>query len=210
MTDAVAPRRATWRFMGLHPLRLMALGFGSGLAPKAPGTFGTLAGWVLWLLIDRFFSPSSTAWCAIIVTGFLIGWWACTHTARALATSDPSPVVWDEIIAFWIILAVAVPTMPVWPLTWAWLGQLALFGLFRLFDAVKRGPVGWADSLFKPKPGVRPGWPQGFGIIFDDLVAALCVLVIWFPAVALLAHFVDPWPADTHFRVAPAPWRSSP
>jgi phosphatidylglycerophosphatase A len=191
--------------MGLHPLRLMALGFGSGLAPKAPGTFGTLAGWALWLLINRLFSPSSTAWCAIIVAGFLIGWWACTHTARALATADPSPVVWDEIIAFWIILAVAMPTMPVRPLTWAWLDQLALFGLFRLFDAVKRGPVGWADSLFKPKPGALPGWPQGFGIIFDDLVAALCVLVLWFPAVALLAHFVDPWPADTHFRVAPTP-----
>jgi phosphatidylglycerophosphatase A len=54
-----------------------------------------------------------------------------------------------------------------------WIGQLILFGLFRLFDAVKRGPVGWADSLFKPKRGALPGWPQGFGIIFDDLVAAV-------------------------------------
>ena len=90
---------------------------------------------------------------------------------RALATADPSSVVWDEVIAFWIILAVAMPA--------GWLGQLILFGLFRLFDAVKRGPVGWADACFKPKPGALPGWPQGFGIIFDDLVAALCVLVAW-------------------------------
>ncbi len=203
MADAVAPRRATWRFMGLHPLRLMALGFGSGLSPVAPGTAGTLAGWLLFLLIDRFFAPSNIGWAAIIAAGFLVGWWACTHTARALATADPSPVVWDEIIAFWIILAVALPLMPVWPDAWSWAAQLALFGLFRLFDAVKRGPVGWADSLFKPKPGTLPGWAQGFGIILDDLVAAACVLVVWFPAVALLASFVEPWPAGTHFRVVP-------
>jgi phosphatidylglycerophosphatase A len=169
--NLTAPRRATWRFMGLHPLRLIALGFGSGLSPKAPGTAGTLAGWALFLLIDRFAAPSQAAWGAIIVVGFFVGWWACTHTARAMAVSDPSAVVWDEIIAFWIILAVAMPV--------GWLGQLILFGLFRLFDAVKRGPVGWADSLFKPKPGTLPGWPQGFGIIFDDLVAAVCVLVVW-------------------------------
>jgi phosphatidylglycerophosphatase A len=180
-TDAAtaAPRRATWRFMGLHPLRLIALGLGSGLAPKAPGTFGTLAGWVLWLLIDRAFAPSFDAWCAIILAGFFVGWWACTHTARALATSDPSPVVWDEIIAFWIILAVAVPRMSVTPAWLPWVDQLILFGLFRLFDAVKRGPVGWADAQFKPKPGALPGWPQGFGIIFDDLVAAACTLGVW-------------------------------
>jgi phosphatidylglycerophosphatase A len=172
-----AARRATWRFMGLHPLRLLALGFGSGLSPVAPGTAGTLAGWALYLLIARLAAPSHAGWAALIVGGFLVGWWACTHTARAMATADPSPVVWDEIIAFWIILAVAMPV--------GWIGQLILFGLFRLFDAVKRGPVGWADACFKPKPGALPGWPQGFGIIFDDLVAALCVLVVW--AALLLA-----------------------
>jgi phosphatidylglycerophosphatase A len=168
------PRRATWSFMGVHPLRLIALGFGSGLSPVAPGTAGTLAGWALYLLIDRFVAPSHAAWAAILVAGFFVGWWACMHTARAMAVSDPSAVVWDEIIAFWIILWVAMPV--------GWIGQLILFGLFRLFDAVKRGPVGWADSLFKPKRGALPGWPQGFGIIFDDLVAAACVLAVWFVA----------------------------
>jgi len=174
-TPAIAPRRATWRFMGLHPLRLMALGFGSGLSPVAPGTAGTLAGWALYLLIARFAAPSHAAWVAILVAGFFVGWWACTHTARAMAVADPSPVVWDEIIAFWIILFVAMPVGLV--------GQLILFGLFRLFDAVKRGPVGWADACFKPEPGALPGWPQGFGIIFDDLVAAACVLAVWFAGV---------------------------
>ncbi len=203
MDAPTAARRATWRFMGLHPLRLMALGLGSGLAPKAPGTFGTLMGWALWLLIDHFFAPTPMAWAAIIVVGFFVGWWACTHTARAMAVADPSPVVWDEIIAFWIILAVAVPLMPAWPTWFQWLGQLILFGLFRLFDAVKRGPVGWADSLFKPKRGELPGWPQGFGIIFDDLVAAVCVLVVWFPLLAALMYWVLPSADGIYFVAHP-------
>jgi len=202
MDQPVAPRRATWRFMGLHPLRMIALGFGSGLAPKAPGTFGTLMGWASWLLIEDVFAPSPMAWAAIILVGFFVGWWACTHTARAMAVSDPSAVVWDEIIAFWIILAVAVPRMPAGvDEPSRWLPQLILFGLFRLFDAVKRGPVGWADSLFKPKPGQAPGWPQGFGIIFDDLVAAACVLVVWFGALLALASWLPP---GLHPRLAPA------
>jgi phosphatidylglycerophosphatase A len=189
--------------MGLHPLRQIALGFGSGLAPKAPGTFGTLAGWALWLLIDRLVAPTPVGWCAIIVAGTFVGWWACTHTARALATSDPSAVVWDEIIAFWIILAVAMPLMPAGvDVSLYWLPQLVLFGLFRLFDAVKRGPVGWADSLFKPKRGELPGWPQGFGIIFDDLVAAACVLIVWFGALFALAAWLQP--SGAHLRLVPA------
>ena len=195
-TPAIAPRRATWRFMGLHPLRLIALGFGSGLSPVAPGTAGTLAGWALYLLIDRYAAPSHLAWAAILVAGFFVGWWACTHTARAMAVADPSPVVWDEIIAFWIILWVAMPV--------GWLGQLILFGLFRLFDAVKRGPVGWADSLFKPKKGELPGWPQGFGIIFDDLVAAALVLAVWFALLFALDLLpVDLFAHGSHFRVVP-------
>jgi phosphatidylglycerophosphatase A len=177
------PRRASWRFMGLHPLRLIALGFGSGLSPVAPGTAGTLAGWALYLLIERLLAPSNVAWGVLLVAGFLVGWWACTHTARALAVGDPSAVVWDEIIAFWIILWVVMPVGPA--------GQAIAFGLFRVFDAVKRGPVGWADACFKPGRGTLPGWPQGFGIIFDDLVAALCVLAVWFAGQWGLAQ----WPA---------------
>jgi len=176
MSDAppppARPRRATWRFMGLHPLRLIALGFGSGLSPVAPGTAGTLAGWALYLLIDRLCAPSPLAWGVLLGAGLVVGWWACTHTARALAVSDPSAVVWDEIIAFWIILWLLMPT--------GLLGQAIAFGLFRLFDAVKRGPVGWADACFKPERGALPGWPQGFGIIFDDLVAALCTLAVYY------------------------------
>jgi phosphatidylglycerophosphatase A len=165
----VAPRRATWAFMGLHPLRLIAMGFGSGLSPVAPGTAGTLAGWALFLLLDRWLT--APGWAVLLVAGFFLGWWACTHTARALAIADPSPVVWDEILAFWLVLWLVMPT--------GWAGQAIAFGLFRAFDAIKHGPVGWADARFKTEAGALPGWRAGFGILFDDLVAALCTLVVY-------------------------------
>ena len=164
-----SPPRASWRFMGLHPLRLIALGFGSGLSPVAPGTAGTLAGWALYLLLDRWLTP--LAWAGVLAAGLVIGWWACTHAARALGVPDPSPVVWDEILAFWLILWLVMPV--------GFVGQAIAFALFRAFDAVKRGPVGWADGCFKCDAGARPGWREGFGIIFDDLVAALCTLIVF-------------------------------
>jgi phosphatidylglycerophosphatase A len=77
--------------------------------------------------------------------------------------------VWDEIWAFWLILWLLSPV--------DWRGQLLAFAVFRFFDAVKPGPVAWADQRFKLRPGERIGWAQGFGIMFDDLVAAICTLV---------------------------------
>ena len=59
-----------------------------------------------------------------------------------------------------------------------WWMQCLAFALFRFFDAVKPGPVGWADRLFKLRPGQPVGWAQGFGILFDDLVAAVCTLLL--------------------------------
>ena len=86
-----------------------------------------------------------------------------------LHVADPGSVVWDEILAFWAVLWL---TMPV-----GWWGQLWAFALFRFFDAAKPGPVAWADGLFKVKRGQPIGWAQGFGILFDDYVAALCALL---------------------------------
>ena len=96
--------------------------------------------------------------------------WACTECARRLGVADPGSIVWDEIVAFWAVLWLISPA--------GWAAQLLAFALFRFFDAAKPGPVGWADRLFKLAPGARIGWAQGFGILFDDLVAAACTLLV--------------------------------
>ena len=170
-TAQLGPVRATAGFMFKHPAHAIALGFGSGLSPKAPGTVGSLWGWASWLLIQNSLSLPLQA--ALIVTGLLLGWWACTVTARNLRVSDPGAIVWDEILAMWLIFFVLTPT--------DFTGQLVAFGLFRFFDAVKPGPVAWADRLFKGF-----GWRGGWGIVFDDLIAAFCTLFV----IALWRSFV--------------------
>jgi len=164
----MAGRQATAAFMLRHPARWFALGFGSGLAPRAPGTVGTLWGWVAFLVLDRWLG--NIQWAALIAASLLFGVWACTRTAQDLGVSDPGAIVWDEIVAFWIVLWLLMPAG-----LWA---QLAAFALFRFFDAVKPGPVGWADRRFKLRPGQAIGWRQGWGILFDDLVAAACTLLV--------------------------------
>ena len=155
--------RPTLRFMLSHPAHLVALGFGAGLSPVAPGTAGTLWAWAAWLLLTQWLSPATLG--LLIAVSLGIGWWACTVTARNMRVLDPGNIVWDEVVAFWIVLWLLLPA--------GFGAQLAAFALFRFFDAVKPGPVGWADDLFHGF-----GWKGGFGIMFDDLVAALCTLLV--------------------------------
>jgi phosphatidylglycerophosphatase A len=165
---ATAARRPNWRFLFAHPAHPIALGFGSGLSPLAPGTVGTVWAWMAFVLLRPHVDDLQFALLLCVAT--LVGWWACTVTARHLAMSDPSPVVWDEVIAFWLVLWLVTPA--------GWLAQLSAFALFRVFDAAKPGPVAWADKLYKGVRGAPIGWAQGFGILLDDLVAALCTLLV--------------------------------
>ena len=157
--------------MCAHPAHLIALGFGSGLSPKAPGTVGSLWGWMSWLIIQTYLTVPLQAACLII--GLLLGWWACTVTALHMGISDPGAIVWDEVIAIWAIFFLIMPT--------SFSAQLSAFVRCRFFDAVKPGPVAWADQLFKGF-----GWRGGWGIIWDDLVAAFCTLLV----IALWRWFV--------------------
>jgi len=165
---SMAPRRPTARLMLSHPAHAIALGFGSGLSPKAPGTVGTLWAWLAFLVIQPHLDALQMA--LLLLASFLVGWWACTVTARSLATPDPGSIVWDEVLAFWLVLWLVMPA--------GLIEQSVAFALFRYFDAAKPGPVAWADALFKGRRGAPIGWAQGFGIIFDDLVAALCTLLV--------------------------------
>jgi phosphatidylglycerophosphatase A len=174
-----APRRATVALLLSHPAHFIAFGAGSGLSPWAPGTVGTLWAWLSFRALQPLIGQGGHAdliWALIFAVGWLIGCWACTHTARSLRVADPGSIVWDEIWAFWLVLWLIDPV--------DWQGQLLAFIAFRIFDAAKPGPVGWADQLFKLRPGQRIGWAQGLGIMFDDLVAALCTLLVLALAVA--------------------------
>lgn len=150
------------RFMWSHPAHLFALGFGSGLSPMAPGTVGTLWAWASYSLLSLYLNPTEMGW--LIAASVLLGWWFCKVTAEHMRMSDPSAIVWDEITAFWLVLWLWMPA--------GFAAQLVAFLLFRFFDAVKPGPVGWADRAFH-----GAGWRGGFGIMFDDLVAAFCTLL---------------------------------
>ncbi len=137
--------------------RWLALGFGSGLSPIAPGTVGTLLAWIAWLLA----APHLSEVARLIAIGLALaaGPWACARTADSLGVADHGAIVWDEIVAFWIILAVL-------PASFSW--QLAGFILFRFFDIVKPQPMRWADTHIK----------GGIGVMADDLLAAFCTLFV--------------------------------
>lgn len=133
------------------PVLLLATGFGAGLVPKAPGTAGTLVGVPLYLLLAP--SPVWMYWMSVAVL-FAAGVCLCSQAAQRLGDADPAPVVWDEIVGLLITLGFT-------PLDWRWI--FLGFILFRLFDALKPGPVGWLDRHVK----------GGIGIMLDDAAAAL-------------------------------------
>lgn len=155
--------------------RTIAFGFGSGLSPVAPGTAGTLLAWAAFLLGEYFLSTEDFLW--IIGGGFLLGCWVCGHVSEELGKKDFGGIVWDEIIAFWLVLIFIVPAT-------LWMQALA-FVLFRFFDAVKPGPIGMIDRHFKnlegdvnmPSTIFQILW-RGFGIMVDDLAAAFFTLLI--------------------------------
>jgi phosphatidylglycerophosphatase A len=162
-------RRPTLRFLLSHPAHFIALGFGSGLPRFAPGTVGTLWAWAAFAVMQLWFSSATIGW--IILASLPVGWWACSVTARDMNLADPGAVVWDEVVAFWIVLWLVTPA--------GLLAQAVAFGLFRYFDAAKPGPVAWADALFKQRDAAQVRWwHAGFGIILDDLVAAFCTLLV--------------------------------
>jgi phosphatidylglycerophosphatase A len=169
-TEPLPPRQPTVGFMLSHPAHLVALGFGSGLSRVAPGFCGTLWAWIAFLAMQHWLAPGRIG--EIILLSLPLTWWACTVTARNMRVMDPQSIVCDEIVCFWIVLWLVMPT--------GWSGQLAAFLLFRFFDTFKPGPMAWADRRFKDV-----GWRGGFGILADDLLAAFCTLLV----LAFWRHF---------------------
>lgn len=139
------------RFLLAHPAHFFALGCGSGLAPKAPGTFGTLFAWGSFVLFRPYFSDFQLFFG--LTVAYLAGIWLIEITGKAIGDPDHGSIVWDEIVPFWLVLALT-------PASFFW--QLAAFILFRYFDITKPQPARYFDQHVK----------NGFGVMADDLVAA--------------------------------------
>lgn len=152
--------KANREFLLKHPAHFIAFGFGSGLAPKAPGTFGTLATFPIYALLIWLGGTSALAIGAALF--FFVGVWASSIAGRALGVSDHSGIVIDEIAAFLLVL-IFTPASVIW--------FIVAFVLFRIFDILKPWPISVADRRIK----------GGFGVMFDDVLAAIfSILCIWF------------------------------
>ena len=139
------------RFLFSHPAHLIACGFGSGLSPFAPGTFGTLFAWASFLLFKPWLNELELA--VLLLVCLLGGILAIHKTGADLGVVDHGSIVWDEVVAFWLVLAYC-------PASLSWQG--GAFLLFRLFDITKPQPARFFDRQVK----------NGFGVMADDLVAA--------------------------------------
>ena len=148
----------TLGFLLAHPAHFVALGFGAGLSPLAPGTVGTLVALPLGALLHEF--ASDLGYLLALAATFAVGVWAADRTGRDLALADHPAIVCDEIAAF-LLMLFFIGTDP--------LRQAFAFLLFRLFDIVKLPPARQIDRE----------WHHGFGVMADDLVAAFYALVVF-------------------------------
>lgn len=151
-----------------NPVHFLAFGFGSGLAPKAPGTFGTLAALPVWWLAAQL---PLWGYVVVLLAVIAVGPYLCGRTAEDLGVHDHGGIVWDEIAGF-LLTMLLVPV--------SWYGALAGFLLFRLFDIAKPWPIGWLDRQVE----------GGTGIMVDDLVAGLYALGCLHLLLWMLAPYV--------------------
>ena len=137
------------------PVHFLAFGFGSGLAPFAPGTFGTLMAIPLYLLISQL---PLLAYALITLLVCLTGIWICDQSSRSLGVHDHSGIVWDEFAGYFVTMLMA-------PATWYWI--VTGFTLFRLFDIWKPWPISVLDKKVQ----------GGLGIMVDDILAGIYAMI---------------------------------
>ncbi len=147
---------ATPKSIWTNPIHFIAFGFGSGAMPKAPGTWGTVVGVVLYYGLSHFSLP---IYATITIASFIIGIWICGKTAKDIGVHDHPGIVWDEIVGYFI-------TMFALPNTWPWM--LAGFILFRFFDILKPPPINLLETKLK----------GGLAIMADDVLAGVFAWVV--------------------------------
>lgn len=147
----MANNTPTFKQLLANPVQMLAFGFGSGLAKKAPGTMGTLAALPMYYALMQF---SVEAYLVILVLVSVSGIWICGKAAEQIGVHDHGGIVWDEIAGYLLTMY--------W-VAFSWQNMLLGFVLFRLFDILKPWPINWLDRYVE----------GGFGIMVDDLLAGL-------------------------------------
>lgn len=147
----------SWRWVRADPGRLLVFGFGSGLIRPGSGTWGTLLAWVMWAVAAPM--APDLALGLFLLAAFAYGCWACGRVGREMGVDDHVGMVWDEMVAFWLVLWLTPQTLE---------AQATAFVLFRFFDTVKPPPIRYFDAHLK----------GGFGAMWDDLLAAAYSLLI--------------------------------
>lgn len=157
LTTSAKSSPVSFDFLRQHPAHFLALGFGSGLTPVAPGTAGTLVAYPIFFLA----MISASLWMQLIVVAalFAVGVWACAISGRHLGIVDHGSIVWDEVVAMLLVLIFT-------PFGWAW--YALAFALFRVMDILKPFPIRLADRTIK----------NGFGVMFDDFLAAIYAILV--------------------------------
>lgn len=150
----------------------IAYGFGAGLAPKAPGTFGTLVGLPFWFLL-HWLTPGPLAYGGALVVLFIFGCWICDESARLLGLHDAPGIVFDEIVGF-LITCFPLLYLPASLMASLWL--IPAFLLFRFFDIIKPWPIRWLDRKVD----------GGLGIMIDDVLAGIFAALCLYVAIHLL------------------------
>lgn len=151
------------------PVHFLAFGFGAGLSPVAPGTAGTLAAVPLYLLLTIL--PFS-GYLAVLCVALVFGVWVCGASAQKIGVHDHSGIVWDEIAGFLLVMAPFAPSVA---------AVVIGFIAFRLFDILKPWPIRWLDKHVE----------GGFGIMLDDVVAALLAALMMTGVLILFPEFVS-------------------
>ena len=150
-----------------NPVHFLALGFGSGLLPIAPGTWGTLVTIpIYWVLMTL--ETSLAVYLLVCLVMFIVGIGLCSRATVDSGVHDHRAIVWDEMVGYLV-------TMLLLPFEWTWI--IAGFFVFRFFDVVKPWPISWVDRNVH----------GGFGIMVDDVLAGLASCAVLHLAARLLA-----------------------
>jgi phosphatidylglycerophosphatase A len=176
-------KQPDFKFLIAHPAYFFGLGFGSGLAPNAPGMLGTLIGFPLFWILSSFMKDTPGTQLMVILALFLMGIYFCHATGKALGQANHSSIVWGKVVTVMLVLALTTPQVLDGVLNWFfyWLFNYVLYWLIvllfvRLFDNWKPFPIRLLNTKLK----------YGFGVMASDLFTAIYAIIAFYLTMLLI------------------------